>query len=113
MSICWVQNLKEPSEKDDMNKDNLTRKELAEVINGHLGYSQNSCAALVDAFLDRMKLSLLDANSIKLVHFGTFTVRDKHPRRGRNPRTGETIIIKPRQMVTFRPSKRLREQINE
>ncbi len=113
MSICWVQNLKGPSEKDDMNKDNLTRKELAEVINGHLGYSQNSCAALVDAFLERMKGSLLDANSIKLVHFGTFTVRDKHPRRGRNPRTGETIIIKSRQMVTFRPSKKLREQINE
>lgn len=96
-----------------MNKDNLTRKELAEVMNEHLGYSQNSCAALVDAFLDRMKGSLLDAESVKLVHFGTFTVRDKHPRRGRNPRTGEAITIKPRQMVTFRPSKKLREQINE
>ncbi|MBW6520442.1 MAG: integration host factor subunit alpha [Desulfoarculaceae bacterium] len=96
-----------------MNKDNLTRKELAEVLNGQLGYAQNSCAALVDAFLEQMKLSLLDANSIKLVHFGTFTVRDKHPRRGRNPRTGEAITIKSRQMVTFRPSKRLREQINE
>ena len=96
-----------------MNKDNLTRKELAEVLNGQLGYPQNSCAALVDAFLERMKFSLLDADSIKIVHFGTFTVRDKHPRRGRNPRTGEAITIKSRQMVTFRPSKRLREQINE
>lgn len=96
-----------------MNKENLTRKELAEVLNDQLGYPQNSCAALVDAFLERMKLSLLDANSIKIVHFGTFTVRDKHPRRGRNPRTGEAITIKSRQMVTFRPSKRLREQINE
>lgn len=95
------------------NTSNLTRKELAEVMNGHLGYPQNSCAALIDAFLDRMKVSLLDANSIKLVHFGTFTVREKHPRRGRNPRTGEAITIKSRQMVTFRPSKRLREQINE
>lgn len=96
-----------------MNNDNLTRKELAEVMNNQLGYPQSSCAALVDAFFDRMKSSLLDANSIKLVHFGTFTVREKHPRRGRNPRTGETITIKPRQMVAFRPSKRLREQINE
>lgn len=93
--------------------ENLTRKELAEVMNGHLGYPQNSCAALVDAFLNRMKDSLLDANSIKLVHFGTFTVREKQPRRGRNPRTGETITIKPRQMVAFHPSKKLREQINE
>ena len=96
-----------------MNNDNLTRKELAEVMNGQLGYPQSSCAALVDAFLDRMKGSLLDANSIKLVHFGTFSVREKHPRRGRNPRTGETITIKPRKMVAFRPSKSLREQINE
>jgi len=96
-----------------MNKDNLTRKELAEVLNDQLGYPQNSCAALVDAFLERMKLSLLEANSIKIVHFGTFTVRDKEPRRGRNPRTGEAITIKSRQMVTFRPSKRLREQINK
>jgi integration host factor subunit alpha len=96
-----------------MNKDNLTRKELAEVMNEQLGYPQNTCAALVDAFLGRMKDALLDAESIKLVHFGTFTVRDKQPRRGRNPRTGEVITIKSRQMVTFRPSKRLREMINE
>ncbi len=105
--------MKEPSEKDNMNQDNLTRRELAEAINEKLGYPQNSCAAMVDAFLDRMKSSLLDANTIKIVHFGTFTVRDKNPRRGRNPRTGEAITIQPRQMVTFRPSKGLREQINE
>ncbi len=113
MLRCSAPSLKELLEKDDMNKENLTRKELAEVITGRLGYPQNSCAALVDAFLEQMKAALLDAESIKLVHFGTFTVREKHPRRGRNPRTGEAITIKSRQMVTFRPSKKLREQINE
>jgi len=66
----------------------------------------------VDCFLDNMKQSMMDGESIKLVHFGTFTVRNKSPRRGRNPRTGETITIKRRQAVSFRPSKKLREQVN-
>jgi integration host factor subunit alpha len=124
--------------------NNLTRKEMAEVMHDQLGYSQTACAAMVDAFLDRMKEYLLVSkaantsehavaaakrvkpakgtqgakttpvdNTIKLVHFGTFTVRDKQPRRGRNPRTGELLIIKPRKMVSFRPCKQLREEINE
>ena len=59
-----------------------------------------------------MKQALLEGETIKLVHFGTFSVRDKAPRRGRNPRTGESITIKKRQTVSFRPSKKLREQIN-
>jgi len=96
-----------------MNKGNLTRKELAEALTTQLGYSQNTCSELVDTFLDRMKSRLLGGESIKLVHFGTFNVRDKQPRRGRNPRTGETITIKQRQMISFRPSKKMREQVNK
>jgi integration host factor subunit alpha len=92
--------------------NNLTRKELTETLANQLGFSQSSCAILVDSFLDNMKQSMIDGESIKLVHFGTFTVRKKSPRRGRNPRTGETITIKRRQAVSFRPSKKLREQVN-
>ncbi len=96
-----------------MNKNkNLTRKELTETLANQLGFSQGSCAMIVDSFLANMKQSMLDGESIKLVHFGTFTVRDKSPRRGRNPRTGETITIKKRQTVSFRPSKKLRELVN-
>ncbi|WP_136799120.1 MULTISPECIES: integration host factor subunit alpha [Desulfosediminicola] len=95
-----------------MNSSNLTRKDLAEAIANQLGYPQSSCAEIVDSFLDTMKDALLTGETIKLVHFGTFTVRDKAPRRGRNPRTGESITIKKRQTVSFRPSKKLREQIN-
>lgn len=91
---------------------NLTRKELTETLADQLGFSQSSCADIVDSFLDTMKNCMLQGESIKLVHFGTFTVRDKSPRRGRNPRTGETITIKKRQAVSFRPSKKLREQVN-
>ncbi|MEA3467395.1 MAG: integration host factor subunit alpha [Thermodesulfobacteriota bacterium] len=95
-----------------MNKGNLTRKELAEALTAQLGYSQSTCSELIDSFLDRMKNRLLNGEPIKFVHFGTFNVRDKQPRRGRNPRTGETITIKPRQMISFRPSKKMREQVN-
>lgn len=94
------------------NSSNVTRKELAEAVASRLGYPQSSCAELVDKFLDIMKQALLEGESIKLVHFGTFTVRDKAPRKGRNPRTGESITIKKRQTVSFRPSKKLREQVN-
>lgn len=94
------------------NKHNLTRKELSEKLAEQLGFSQSDCARIVDSFFGNMKQSMLKGESIKLVHFGTFIVRDKAPRRGRNPRTGETITIKKRQAVSFRPSKRLREQVN-
>lgn len=94
------------------NNHNLTRKELTETLASQLGFSQSNCSQIVDCFLDNMKQSMMDGESIKLVHFGTFTVRNKSPRRGRNPRTGETITIKKRQAVSFRPSKKLREQVN-
>lgn len=95
-----------------LSNNNLTRKELTEILADQLGFSQSNCSQIVDSFLGNMKQSMLDGESIKLVHFGTFTVRDKAPRRGRNPRTGETITIKKRQAVSFRPSKKLREQVN-
>ena len=93
--------------------NNLTRRELAESLSNRLGYSQSNCALIVDSFLDNMKQTLLGGETIKLVHFGTFTVRDKAPRKGRNPRTGETITIKKRQTISFRPSKKLRELVNK
>ncbi len=96
-----------------MDKNNLTRKELAEALTNQLGYPRSTCADIVDSFFDNMKSSLMSNEPIKIVHFGTFTLRDKKPRNGRNPRTGETILIKERQMVSFKPSKRLREKVNE
>jgi integration host factor subunit alpha len=105
-------NLEEFSAMLDANVNNLTRKELTETLANQLGFSQSNCALIVDSFLDSMKGSMMSGESIKLVHFGTFTVRDKSPRKGRNPRTGETITIKKRQAVSFRPSKKLREQVN-
>ncbi len=96
-----------------MSKTNLTRKELAEEVANQLGFSQTNCAEIVDSFFDSMKHSLIDGEEIKLVHFGTFTLRNKNARTGRNPRTGEPITIKERQMVSFRPSKSLRDLVNQ
>lgn len=95
-----------------MKKKNVTRKELAASINDKLGVSQRNGAELVDEIFAVMKDTLISGESIKLVQFGTLTVRDKAPRRGRNPRTGESMTITKRKMVSFRPSKRLREQLN-
>jgi integration host factor subunit alpha len=95
-----------------MKKNNVTRKELAEEVSSRLGYPLSTCSDIVDHFFDALKSSMLDGSDVKLVHFGTFSIRDKNPRKGRNPRTGETITIQERQIVSFRPSKKLRARIN-
>jgi len=91
---------------------NLTRKELAQSIADQLGYPLSSCADIVDSALAAMKQALLAGESIKLVHFGTFSLRDKRPRQGRNPRTGESITIVERRTVSFRASRKLRDRVN-
>ncbi len=105
--------MKEALGNNRMGMTNLTRKELAEEVADQLGYSQTSCAEIVDCLLDTMKTTLIKGEEIKLVHFGTFTLRDKNSRTGRNPRTGERITIKERKMVSFRPSKTLRDLVNK
>jgi integration host factor subunit alpha len=100
-------------QKDEVDKGNVTRKELSISINERLGISQRNAAKMVDTIFAAMKDTLVNGESLKLVQFGTLTVRGKSPRRGRNPRTGESMTITKRKMVTFRPSKRLRELLNE
>ncbi len=96
-----------------MKRTNLTRKELAQVINQKIGFSQRSAGELVDMVFDSLKEKLLEGEPVKLVQFGTFTVRKKASRVGRNPRTGEAMEITKRSMVSFRPSKTIREKINK
>ncbi|NTV12992.1 MAG: integration host factor subunit alpha [Desulfobulbaceae bacterium] len=96
-----------------MSKTNLTRKDLAKSINEQLGFSKQSAGELVDIVFDSMKEGLLRQESIKLVQFGTFNIRKKNSRVGRNPRTGDTMEICRRSMVSFKPSKGLRERINQ
>ena len=95
-----------------MKRSNITRKDLARVINEKMGFSQRSAEEIIDTFFSVMKSTLINGESIKLVHFGTLSVRKKSPRRGRNPRTGDAMEISSRSMVTFKPSKGLRMKIN-
>jgi integration host factor subunit alpha len=92
---------------------NLTRKELASAVNEKLGISQRNSSEIVDTVFSVLRETLNDGESVKLVQFGTLTVRDKSPRRGRNPRTGDPMTISKRKMVSFRPSKQLRERLNK
>ena len=96
-----------------MNNSNLTRKDLARAINEKLGFSKQDAGELVDSVFDSMKRRLLKEEAIKLVQFGTFNIRKKEARIGRNPRTGDTMEICKRSMVSFKPSKGLRERIND
>jgi len=96
-----------------MKKKNVTRKELAISVHGRLGISQRNAAEIVDSVFTVMKNTMVVGESVKLVQFGTLTVRNKSLRRGRNPKTGEPMTITKRQMIYFRPSRRLRERLNE
>jgi len=95
-----------------MKRSNLTRKDLGRIINEQMGFSQRSAEELVHKIFAAMKERLMAGESVKLVHFGTLAVRGKTPRRGRNPRTGEAMEITRRKMVTFKPSKGLRDRVN-
>ena len=96
-----------------MNKKNVTRKELAISVTEKLGISQRNAAEIVDTVFATLKDTLVNGESIKLVQFGSLNVRDKSPRRGRNPKTGQSMTITKRQMVSFRPSGKLRDRLNE
>jgi len=96
-----------------MNKKNVTRKELAASVTEKLDISQRNAAEIVDTVFATLKDTLVKGESIKLVQFGTLNVRDKSPRQGRNPQTGESMIIVKRQMITFRPSRQLRDRLNK
>jgi len=96
-----------------MKKNNVTRKELATSINEKLGISQRNAAEIVDTVFATMKNTMIGGESVKLVQFGTLAIRNKSPRRGRNPKTGASMTITKRQMVTFRPSRRLRDLLND
>jgi integration host factor subunit alpha len=95
-----------------MKKNNVTRKELALSVTEKLGISQRNSAQIVDTVFATLKSTLINGESIKLVQFGSLIVRKKSPRRGRNPQTGESMMITKRHMISFRPSRKLREELN-
>lgn len=90
----------------------ITRAHLSEAVYQEVGLSRNESADLVERVLEEISLSLLKGETVKLSAFGTFAVRQKGGRIGRNPKTGEEVPIKPRRVLVFRPSHVLKDQIN-
>ncbi|MGF1561415.1 MAG: integration host factor subunit alpha [Geminicoccaceae bacterium] len=91
----------------------LTRAHLAEAVYQEVGLSRSESAELVDAILAQITESLVDEGQVKVSSFGTFSVRHKGERIGRNPKTGEEVPILPRRVLVFRPSQVLKERIND
>ena len=91
--------------------DTLTRAEIAEAINRKLGLSRVESLAMVEAILDHMSDALAKGQNLKISGFGTFLLRDKAQRVGRNPKTGVEVPITPRRVLTFRASQMLKNRI--
>ena len=90
----------------------VTRAHLAETIYAQVGLSRNESADLLETVLDRMAATLEAGDSVKISGFGTFSVRQKGRRIGRNPKTGEEVPILPRRVLVFRPSHVLKARVN-
>ncbi len=91
----------------------LTRAELADAVHGEIGLSRAESAALVESVLDRIGDALVAGDNVKISSFGSFVLRKKGLRIGRNPKTGVEVPIEPRTVLTFRPSQLLRDAINK
>ena len=91
----------------------LTRADLAEVINRKMGFSRAESLAMVETILDHMSEALATGENVKISGFGTFLLRDKKQRVGRNPKTGIEVPITPRRVLTFRASQILKDRIAE
>ena len=90
----------------------LTRADLSEAVHRQIGLSRSESADLVKSVLDMMSDTLVEGRSVKLSSFGTFMVRSKSGRIGRNPKTGEEVPITPRRVLVFRPSQVMKNVIN-
>lgn len=89
----------------------LTRMDLSEAVFREVGLSRNESAQLVESVLRHMSDALARGETVKISSFGTFTVREKGPRIGRNPKTGEEVPIQPRRVLSFRPSHLMKDRV--
>ena len=95
-----------------MSTGTVTRTDLAEALYKEIGLSRTESAALVESVIDHMIEALIRGETVKLAGFGTFTLRDKNERIGRNPKTGEEVPITSRRVLTFKPSQVMRERVD-
>lgn len=95
-----------------MAEKTITRADLSEAVYQEVGLSRNESADLVESVLNEVSDALISGEIVKVSSFGSFSVRQKGERVGRNPKTGEEVPILPRKVLVFRPSHVLKHQIN-
>ena len=96
-----------------MSKNTITRAQLGEAVYQEIGLSRTESVELIESILKFMSESLERGETLKLSSFGSFSVRKKNKRIGRNPKTGEEVLISPRKVIVFRPSQVLKSRINK
>ncbi|RCK26367.1 integration host factor subunit alpha [Thalassospira lucentensis] len=95
-----------------MSETTITRADLAEAVYQEVGLSRNESAQLLETVLDEISTALIKDEVVKISSFGSFSVRQKGQRIGRNPKTGDEVPILPRKVLVFRPSQVLKARIN-
>jgi integration host factor subunit alpha len=95
----------------EMAEKTLTRVDLADAVHSQVGLSRNESADLVESVLGHVSDALVAGQSVKISSFGTFSVREKAARVGRNPKTGQEVPIHPRRVLTFRPSHLMKDRV--
>jgi integration host factor subunit alpha len=95
----------------EMHSGTLTRADLGDVVHRKLGLSRAESASMVERLLHHMCAALSDGQNVKISGFGSFILRDKGQRVGRNPKTGVEVPIAPRRVMTFRASQTMRDKI--
>ncbi len=95
----------------EMHSGTLTRADLGDVVHRRLGLSRSESASMVERLLHHMCAALAQGENVKISGFGSFILRDKGERIGRNPKTGVEVPIAPRRVMTFRASQTMRDRI--
>lgn len=95
-----------------MTNRTITRADLAEAIFQQVGLSRNDSAALVETVLEEIAQKLINGDTVKISSFGSFSLRAKGERVGRNPKTGVEVSITPRKVIVFRASHVLKDRMN-
>lgn len=96
-----------------MSDRTVTRAQLTEAVYQEVGLSRNESADLIESVLETISETLASGETVKISSFGSFSVRQKGQRIGRNPKTGEEVPILPRSVLVFRPSQVLKARIND
>ncbi len=96
-----------------MESRTITRADLAEAVYEEVGLSRNESSDLVESVLDEISKALIGGENVKISSFGSFTIREKGERIGRNPKTGVEVPISPRKVLVFRASHVLKDRVNK